>query len=96
MTSTNTATWPEGVIARYLTVGGAHIDITHDELYLNDTEPNLTHARCGGCPAYRNYEWAPRSGRLDNGRCGADADARDWAQTHAETCRAVPRPVSDD
>ncbi|MFJ9740845.1 hypothetical protein [Streptomyces sp. NPDC101166] len=26
--TTQPATWPEGVIARYLTVGGAHVDIT--------------------------------------------------------------------
>ncbi|MFD7065916.1 hypothetical protein ACFV97_01615 [Streptomyces sp. NPDC059913] len=91
--TTQTATWPENVIARYRTVGGATVDITHDTLYLYDTEPNVSTAQCGGCEAYSNEEWGPHAYRHDNGSSGADSDARQWAQAHAETCRAMPKPT---
>ena len=86
--------WPEGVVARYLTVGGATVDITHDTLYLYDTTPNVSHARCAGCEQYSNQEWAPHADRYDNGSSWADADARTWAQAHADVCRAMPRPAA--
>ncbi|MBW1603415.1 hypothetical protein JJV70_15145 [Streptomyces sp. JJ66] len=92
-TPTADTDWPEGVIARYVTVGGATVDLTHDTLTANDTAPNVTSAQCGGCPAYRNYEWRPRADRFDNGSTWADSDARPWAQEHAERCRAMPRPA---
>ena len=85
--------WPDGVIARYLTVGGALVDISHDTLYLHDTEPNVSTACCGGCGDYQNEEWAPYACRLNTGSSGADFDARKWAQAHAAECRAVPRPA---
>lgn len=66
-----TAPWPEGVIARYLTVSGAHIDITKP---WNDYR-----AVCDGCA--KGYS------------CSFENPARDWAQAHAETCRALPRPT---
>jgi hypothetical protein len=96
MDTTNTTTaWPEGTIARYLTVGGATVDISHDMYYLADTEPNTTIARCGGggCAAHHQERWGPYADRLSNGSSGADAEARAWAQAHAETCRALPRPA---
>jgi hypothetical protein len=82
---TETAAWPEDVIARYLTVGGAVVDIAHDT--------DATVARCGGCGAYRAEEWRTYASRWDrSGNGGADAEARAWAQEHAEQCRAMPRP----
>ncbi|MBB1252912.1 hypothetical protein H3146_05960 [Streptomyces sp. OF3] len=86
-------TWPKGVIARYLTVGGATVDITHDSLTADDTRPNVTCAQCSGCSAYTNCEWESRADRFDNGSSWADSDARAWAQEHAERCRALPRPA---
>jgi TPP-dependent indolepyruvate ferredoxin oxidoreductase alpha subunit len=73
------APWPEGVIARYLTVGGvadpnATVDITdkgEDTYWRYDTA-------CAGCPHADMFT------DLD--------DARDDAQAHAERCRALPRP----
>ncbi|MFF9688971.1 hypothetical protein [Streptomyces sp. NPDC014623] len=90
--TTQTATWPEGVIARYLTVGGATVDITHDTLTAEDTEPNVSVAACGGCLAYTNREWRLRADRWDNGKVWSDEAAHAWAQSHAETCRAMPKP----
>ncbi|WP_326768836.1 hypothetical protein OG978_33710 [Streptomyces sp. NBC_01591] len=92
--TTQTTTWPEAVIARYLTVGGATVDLTHDTLYLSDTEPNVSVARCGGCAAFRNVEWGARTDRYSNGSNWADSDARTWAQEHAEKCRALPKPTT--
>lgn len=91
MPSTDTATWPEGVIARYLTVGGATVDINHDTLYPDDTEPNVSCARCQGCDAYCNEEWGHY--RAFYASSSADDVVRPWAQAHAETCRAMPKPT---
>lgn len=92
--TTQSAAWPEGVIARYLTVGGALVDVSHDTLYLSDIEPNVTVARCGGCDDYRTEEWKAHAHRVSNGSSEADAEARKWAQEHAERCRALPRPTA--
>lgn len=87
--------WPEGVIARYLTVGSALVDVRHDMALIVDTEPNLTIASCGGegCTETHTEKWGPYSFRTDNGSKGADQEAGKWAQAHAEKCRALPRPA---
>ncbi|WP_030506326.1 hypothetical protein [Microbispora rosea] len=93
MTSTQSTTWPEGVIARYLTVGGAAVDVTEDE-------PGVcTVANCGGCPKYRCIDWTRSTGAHFDGsyreyqdRESAEQQAREWAQSHAEKCRAMPKP----
>jgi hypothetical protein len=91
--------WPTGVIARYLTVGGAHVDLTHQFTVNTPPEAYATLATCTGCPdteqfrhwfgygseADGTYTEAPDQKRADN-------QARRWAQDHAETCRAMPRP----
>lgn len=69
------APWPDGVIARYLTVGGATVDLTGDD---HDTD-GICHG-CGTTPAQSGYI----SRSLDV--------LHIWAQRHAETCRAMPRP----
>jgi hypothetical protein len=65
--------WPEGVIARYLTVGGATVDLTPG------VKDHVAH-RCTGCgkgsSAFGNFE----------------VNAREYAQSHAEVCRALPKP----
>lgn len=67
--------WPEGAIARYLTVGGATVDAT-DTIWT-----------CAGCDdtsrgKYTNPWGTPHP---------ADEIKRQ-AQSHAETCRAMPKP----
>lgn len=86
--------WPDAVIARYRTVGGALVDVSHDMSLIQDTEPNLSIARCGGenCDASHHQPWADFAYRADNGSKGADREVGKWAQAHAETCRALPRP----
>jgi len=89
---TQPAAWPEGVIGRYLTVGGATVDIQHDAYYVYDTEPTSTVAKCGGCLDTHTEQWAEYADSFDGGTSWADKEARKWAQAHAETCRALPRP----
>ena len=87
------APWPDGVIARYLTVAGATVDVeTLTTVSGDDTYG--TRSTCRGCAdwddrdydRYRNYR--ERSSRA---RASQD-EARAWAQAHAETCRALPMP----
>lgn len=90
--STDT-TWPEGVLARYLTVGGATVDVIEDQ------PGETTVAKCTGCPIVQGFNWTRASGAHFNGTYRetqdpeqATADARTWAQDHAEKCRAMPKP----
>lgn len=65
--------WPEGVIARYLTVAGATVDLTRG------VKDHIAY-RCTGCgygsSAFGNFE----------------CNVREYAQSHAEVCRALPKP----
>ncbi|MET8694733.1 hypothetical protein ABZV65_19570 [Streptomyces bauhiniae] len=82
--------WPDDVLARYLTVGGAHVDITHT------SRSGLVTSTCHGC---KNTDDVFTDGSLDDPPEQEDAhvdrvlpDARDWAQAHADFCRTMPRP----
>lgn len=95
---TQQATWPEGVVARYLTVGGATVDITELHTLPPNPEPYATSAACTGCPAtkeaghYRSV-YGDYGGSWDEHEPeAAEQKAREWAQAHAETCRALPKP----
>lgn len=90
-------TWPEGLIARYLTVGGAHVDLIH-VTHPGDSETYSTDAACSGCPTAKSVCHWVGSGSWDDYKEerapeAADVQARAWAQSHAETCRAIPRPT---
>lgn len=92
---TITTAWAKGVIARYLTVGGATVDITH----FPESRSLATVAACTGCPAaeefshYRTYYGPDGFLAEKHDPDPADARARTWAQSHAETCRALPTPT---
>ncbi|NUT24322.1 MAG: hypothetical protein HOV77_34650 [Hamadaea sp.] len=76
--------WPEGVIARYVTVGGATVDI--EEIREGWKSP---HWRCHGC--------AGTSRGAYTGPFGDPftlSEIREQAQAHAEKCRALPRPTA--
>ncbi|MEU1088926.1 hypothetical protein ABZ401_19185 [Streptomyces sp. NPDC005892] len=100
---TTPTTWPEGVIARYLTVGGATVDIaqttriTRAGTTSTNTVGDLTlTTRCSGCAdsdqgVYEGLYLDLVEPVLAN---GYSADIRDWAQAHAETCRAMPKPIA--
>lgn len=97
--STQTTAWPEGVIARYLTVGGATVDLTHRLTANNPPEPFATLATCPGCLASEEFShyrmvWGLTSRYEKHLPELADSDARDWAQAHAEKCRALPAPTT--
>jgi hypothetical protein len=72
-TTTTAAAWPEGVIARYLTVAGATVDIREGSYDATDQT-----GTCTGCGT--SYTRGP-------------ALTREWAQVHAEKCRALSRPA---
>ncbi|WP_033307360.1 hypothetical protein RFN58_06965 [Streptomyces iakyrus] len=95
--TTAAQSWPEGVIARYLTVGGGFVDLTHQMNVLTPPEPYATLAACTGCPSTSEHNhhrmvWGLTSQYEKHLPELADSDAREWAQTHAEKCRALPRP----
>ncbi|WP_042400398.1 hypothetical protein [Streptacidiphilus carbonis] len=75
-----------GTIARFLTLGGAHVVLT----VAYDPQPNpCDHTpvyawQCAGCTIRRRY-----SSHTDY------ADARDTANDHAGTCRSTPQPDTD-
>jgi len=96
------ATWPSGVIARYLTAAGATVDLTERIGYFEIEHPTETHAECRGCGANHTVEWGwdphhahfghgPQPDFDEHGRFSTPR-AREWAQDHAATCRAVPKP----
>lgn len=99
-TETN-AEWPEGVIARYLTVGGATVDVAERSGYYNRSDPTETVATCMGCGGKQLFDWNRwlysysenrEVQEFDEGGEFSTPKAREWAQSHAEKCRAMPRP----
>lgn len=98
-------TWPEGVTARYLTVGGATVDlIAVTRPYKHEDGITGTRAatrvECTGCPDSAEFSHC----RIHRGDYSdwevedpdaANQQARNWAQTHAEKCRAMPKPTTD-
>jgi hypothetical protein len=86
-----TGPWAEGVIARYLTVAGATVDITYA------SHSGLIVATCTGCG---NVERTNTGGLLTDPPEKEDAriekalpESRELAQAHASECRALPRPA---
>jgi len=85
------AAWDDNVIARYLTVAGATVDITYT------SHSGLLYATCTGCGQVE---------RIDTGAMTYDPPekeqarieqhlptSREQAQGHAAACRALPRPA---
>jgi len=89
------------IIARYLTAGGATVDVIERAGYFDQDGFTETHAACSGCPAKHTVEWgwdawAAEVGQpqenFDEGGNRSTPQAREWAQEHAEKCRAMPKP----
>lgn len=94
------------VIARYLTVGGAYVDVYDAELTAmrdwveahDGTEWTATRisstAICSGCTNKQVAQDTlhPLDTGIDSVVDWAVANAKRWAQDHATTCRAMPRP----
>ena len=99
--TTETATWPEGVIARYLTVAGATADIKAigiDRQTSVGTATDITiTAYCQACRQKAVFTYLGMDASTlgdDFFASGLCDDAREWAQTHAEKCRALPCPIA--
>ncbi|WP_043265371.1 hypothetical protein [Streptomyces sp. CT34] len=98
-TTTGQTAWPEGVIARYLTVGNATTDIRVIEGRC------LVNAACTGCHVtYQPFDYTgyflDSEYSLEEAEqkalASAQQDSAKWAQLHAEKCRAMPRPAAAD
>ena len=83
--------WSDGLIARYLTVAGATVDITYA------SHSGLLAATCTGCG---DVERTDTGGLLSDPPEKEDAriekalpESRELAQAHAEKCRALPHPA---
>ncbi|WP_328903266.1 hypothetical protein OHR86_28095 [Streptomyces sp. NBC_00441] len=90
--------WPERVLARYLTLVDATVDLTHEN-ETSDGKKKATRAACTGCANSTIHTWSDsypnhrRPGRTEfQNRAKGDRNARDWAQKHATACRALPKP----
>ncbi|WP_327738428.1 hypothetical protein OG749_36200 [Streptomyces nojiriensis] len=88
------AAWPAGVIARYLTKAA---EILGEDITVNVFETKDGHqAHCRGCRC-NSFDYTPEYVLtvVDGRACArpTDLQACDWAQAHAETCRAMPRPM---
>lgn len=101
MTANQTAAWPEGVIARYLTVAGEALQdpsIAVDVAEENSDDPVKEgfRATCRGCgegDLYTYNRTVEMLGRQYVSNADGERLARKSAQAHAETCRSLPRPV---
>lgn len=71
--------WEPGIIVRYLTVGGATVNITDNR---------TPHWHCTACPSTSVGAYTGPFGTPFT----LDAIHKQ-AQAHAETCRAMPRPA---
>lgn len=95
----STTTWPTGVMARYVTLAAvvdsaATVDV--GTLTTGDGDPYSTYSTCRGCGAldyydYDRYQYRGYSSE-DARELASQDEARGWAQSHAETCRALPAP----
>lgn len=90
---------PQRVIAQYLTVGGTTVDITPGMTTQPNAQPHELVATCTGCQQARTVstyrtEYTGEHPYGNDVDCPerAETDARDWAQDHATTCRAIPKP----
>lgn len=93
---------PAGLVARYAAVGGGVVEVVERSGYFGRTEPTETHAACSACPAARTIEWGwsawneqadiPQEDFDESGR-RSTPQVREWAQEHAEKCRAMPSEI---
>ncbi|MFF9118300.1 hypothetical protein ACF09Y_22320 [Streptomyces massasporeus] len=95
--TTQSAAWPEGVIARYLTdAGKALADPTVAvDIHGNSSGGSALRVTCRVCP-WEYTAFGPFGTCFTDeyvAKAAAD-DAHQRAQAHAEKCRALPRPTA--
>jgi hypothetical protein len=83
-----------GTIARFLTLGGAHVRLDQG---FDDTERLDTHGRPQTAPAggWPVYAWCCTGCRQKTGLFSPTdfQHIRDTANNHAATCRSIPQPT---
>jgi hypothetical protein len=81
------------VVARYLTVGGATVEVR--EADFTESTAAAT-AVCRGCTEQRTVResFHPESTDGPSTCRWVEMGAGRWAQSHAETCRAMPQPAN--
>lgn len=93
--------WPEGVTARYLTVGGAFAELVERSGHTRYEGPTETVATCTGCGDTWTFDWVCQVWSetaqqivddIEDGGQSSTRKARAWARGHAEKCRAMARP----
>lgn len=87
--------WPAAVIARFLTKAAEILD---EPITVDVVETQEGHqARCNGCQQ-ASFDYTPEYALsvVDGRACArpTDLQACEWAQSHAEVCRAIPRPTA--
>ncbi|WP_067391895.1 hypothetical protein [Streptomyces sp. F-3] len=98
--TTQATNWPAGVVARYLTVANATVDITTTIVNRRKNERGTEvidvaiAATCAGCRDTDSDRFDGLFPHAINGLVDTHygRDIRTWAQEHAERCRAMPRP----
>lgn len=94
------AAWPEGVTTRYVTVGGAFVELLERSGHTRYEGPTETVATCTGCGDTQTFDWVYRTwseaaqqivDAIEDGGQSSTRKARAWAQDHAEKCRAMAR-----
>lgn len=98
-TEKTTPAWPDDVVVRYLTVGGATVDLHRKRFTTTFSHRGAPYAadkpyevdgfnwRCLGCGVYGR-----EGDSYHDPGYRSLPEARDVAQGHAEKCRAIPRP----
>ncbi|MFH8564986.1 hypothetical protein [Streptomyces sp. NPDC017988] len=81
--SSNITAWPTGVRYRYLNIVGATVDVIRTDTGCEGL--------CRGCDAHERYQ-----GSADTVDWSLKRRIQPWAQTHSETCRALPYPPADN
>ena len=79
------AQWPEGVIARYLTVAGATVDLTEIDRDERGGGVYETRTNCTGCPTTGRFHW-------EHGKEQADNQARALASISGVASIVAPLP----
>lgn len=82
--------WPEGVIARYVTDAGKMLGDPMVTVDLIEKSDRIV-GRCTACPVTDDFHFDPMcTGARATG--WAAKQGAQWAQAHAEKCRALPKP----
>lgn len=101
MNRTTTTAWPADVLTRHLTIGGATADVIdtvtdNRPAYLStshEVRGACTGERCNGSHYTVRFTFSlDDDPEQDEDFQQAIAQAQWWARTHAEKCRAMPRP----